>query len=169
MNNSRIKNREDLLKNDKNVLFLDKWEKQSKRFGKKRLFDLFTEAYIYIDWDLSKEKFQFSFGSKVINNLKADKNSLYVKLHTYKDLASLFGKFKYSTEKYWDELYDVLSSSWTITTDKKSWEHTHWAIITQQSISDWVWEELGDNKNILDKIDLEKLYAYDPNENWWNR
>ena len=54
-------------------------------------------------------------------------------------------------------------------TDEKSWEDTHWVIITQQSISDWVWKQEEDNKNILDDIDLEELYAYDPNENWWNR
>ena len=93
-----IKNREYLLKNDQKQSFLGKWERQSKRFGKKRIFNLFSNAYNKLNEDDTEEKYKLVVGW-LINKLKDQKNISYFKKKSiYSDISSLFGKFKYSMQ-----------------------------------------------------------------------
>lgn len=105
--NTSIKNREQLLKADKkeNVQsnFLERREKLSARFTKKRLFSLFKKAYESKD---SRPR-DFKFRAYIVNVLKGEKIN-YFEDSTYKALKSLFKKFRDILEEKGDNIFEVL-------------------------------------------------------------
>jgi hypothetical protein len=91
-----LKNREKLLQEDKRQDFITKREQQSKKFGKKRIFDLFNITYNKVNENDIQKKYTLIVGW-LVNRLKDQKNvSFFKKKNTiYRDIASLFGKFIY--------------------------------------------------------------------------
>ena len=174
--NTWVKNREQVLQYDTNPKFLEKWKKHSKRFGKQRIFDLFHTAYLTEDLG-SNNTFSFKFASIVINTLKKEKNILFFDKTTYKELMSLFGKFNHTLQKYGERLF--VTMWWTFDFDVQNNKSKHsWDTSIQLSLYENLWETLQESwQKIIqqeesqqdNKIDLDALYAPDPDEPWWNK
>lgn len=168
MNNS-IKNWENLLKNDKKQSFLEKWEKQSQKFGKKTIFNLFQLAYDSCDSDPINEQFNERFDTIIIKALKQKKDIQFLNKKNYKEIMSLFGKFIHIMKNHKD---DVLNTLWWNLNRKiknNNIENISWNWWTQISLFDELSKIYPENTFQKPDIDLDILYARDPNELWWNR
>ncbi len=164
-----VKNREKMLQNDKNNGFLSKWEKQSKKFGKKTIFNLFQSTYDSLKSDTDTYQFKNKFDKIIIKTLKEKKDIQFFKKTNYKEIMSLFGKFTYIIKNYWDEVFDVIEWSRDNNIENNSKKN-----ITQ---NEWIqialFDELSqDNNKIIKtshKIDIDVLYSKDPDEKWFHR
>lgn len=191
--NISYKEWEQLLQQDDNPRFLEKRDKYSDRFWKKRLFELFEEAHTKIQESNSNQKFKFVVGW-IVNSLKADKNILYFKSkETVVNIASLFGKYIYvfrdkTSARIHKELQQPLSVEETPTLhkytqfiqlslfdeldmrdDKKVWENKE--LLQQDDNVPLPEQESVQKSDIVtaDGIDLDALYAPDPDEPRWNK
>ncbi|AKH33163.1 hypothetical protein XF24_00840 [candidate division SR1 bacterium Aalborg_AAW-1] len=115
MNNS-WKEREKILQDDSRKDFIEKRNKQTKDFGKERIFSLFQEGYTFYKENPSEEKFKFTVGS-IIEKIKQQKNKVYLKGTKKKsreaavEIASLFGKFISLKRDRGDDIFNALGGS----------------------------------------------------------
>lgn len=189
MNNS-WKEREKILQDDSRKDFIEKRNKQTKDFGKERIFSLFQEWYTFYKENPSDEKFKFTVGS-IIEKIKQQKNKVYLKGTKKKsreaaaEIASLFGKFIYVTNKVSQDINKEFSQSKDVRSTPKIQKAMK---DVQLSLFDELFPSQDkENKESSTKenkessfqdfrekeqfntIDLDALYASDPDEPWRNR
>ena len=165
MNNS-WKEREKILQDDSRKDFIEKRNKQTKDFGKERIFSLFQEWYTIYKEKPSEEKFKFTGGS-IIEKIKQQKNKVYLKGTKKKsreaavEIASLFGKFISLKRDRWDDIFNALW--WSLDRVKAHWSQKKNQQAWTQS---QLWEVL--QQNIVNKADsdiskdLDDLYNDTP-------
>ena len=171
-----FKSREKLLEKDKRTDFLVKREHQTKRFGKQRIFNLFKQAYDKLNGDNSQEKFALVIGW-IVNELKKQENIWYLKTrNTHKELASLFGKFKYSMDQCGDRIFDVCGGNLN-NVESVNLNNIWWNESIQLSLFDNLTKNpqeinektIADNNIKDDTIDIDELYKHDPDEHYWHK
>ena len=182
MINNSIKDREHLLKNDKNPSFLQKWEIQSKRFGKINIFNIFQSVYSSLDKDDIDTQFKYIFDTMVIEKIKWQKDINFLKRKNYADIMSLFGKFIYIQKNTCNQILDTMLWNPQDTTQqdivKKDTiqqdiiQHVQWKNWIQLSLFD----ELPKNIPIVTPYisnksdsDIKDEGTYSKIEYWWNR
>ncbi len=106
----QVKQRETIIKNDEKDRFLTIRDKQTKRFWKKKLLELFADGYEYFSQlGTGGDHFKESFDARVALPLKEKTKTEFFKKATYNALMSIYGKFVHLRKYYGEDFLTALT------------------------------------------------------------